>query len=168
MNCAVSEKDKVARQDNCFAALRQSRRSKPASGFSRLSAAIFGLGALGQNKRKCSTSDSTDSFTCAAGPKLNASPWIWRLRSNKRAPRQRYPLIGSSTCCQGRVALGCRKIGDSPLLHDRTQSGTTRSLAQSPPPMTLTTLFRVQSALPPLGSKEAAEVGAESHLSTSF
>jgi hypothetical protein len=51
----------------------------------------------------------------------------------KASANRRYPLKGSSTCCQGRVARGLRTGIGSPPARARIASGTIRSTAQSSP-----------------------------------
>ena len=69
------------------------------------------------------------------GPKLKASAWF--APALRRSARHRQPLSGSSTCCQGRVAAGLRTPIGSPRPRARIASGTIRSAAQSPQPITL-------------------------------
>ena len=80
-----------------------------------------------------------------AGP---ARPHPSRVRSCRRPqqcpdqsrdapPDARYPASGSSTNCQGRVASGLRISTGSPQMKASTASGTSRSAARSPPPITL-------------------------------
>jgi hypothetical protein len=68
------------------------------------------------------------------GPNLKASAWF--APAQRRSARHRQPLSGSSTCCQGRVAAGLRTPIGSPRPRARIASGTIRSAAQSPQPIT--------------------------------
>src|SRR5258706_14683192 len=87
---------------------------------------------------------STSCFTLllfvTCGPKLNASQKVATFSAdelNNFSPSRRYPLSGSSTCCQGRVELGFRTAIGELFCRSRIQSGTIRFLLQSPPPITL-------------------------------
>ena len=71
-----------------------------------------------------------------SGPKLNPSANSC-LPSSNFSPRVKYPERGSNTCCQGRIACGLLIIISSFLLMAFIQSGTSLSVDQSPPPITL-------------------------------
>ena len=89
----------------------------------------------GQWRSASSTSSSTLWSASSCGPKLKASARF--APALRRSARHRQPLSGSSSCCQGRVAAGLRTPIGSPRPRARIASGTIRSAAQSPQPITL-------------------------------
>src|SRR5690242_18862559 len=110
------------------------------------------------------TSSCTVRFESSCGPKLKAD--ANRSASNGRsaghastAASHKYPLRGSSTCCHGRVAVLLR----TPIARDadkaRMQSGTMRSSAQSPPPITLPALaLAIRTGCPERNDRRQEEI----------
>ena len=82
------------------------------------------------------TTHATGRTSVSAGPKFHSEENSFGSRASCSASL-RYPASGSRTCCHGRSASGFRTRMISPCSSARTQSGTNRSSAQSPPPMTL-------------------------------
>jgi hypothetical protein len=94
-----------------------------------------------------------EPFPCWATPSVN-----------RRSASSVYPDSDSSTCCQGRVLRGLRTFNGRPSMVARTKSGTIRSAAQSPPPMTLPARA-VATSTPALARNESryADVTSSAH-----
>ena len=79
-------------------------------------------------------------ITSDDGPKLNEVPLNEVDFPYNFCANNKYPLSGSKTCCHGLVAIGFLKKTLSFFDQLLTVSGTIRSCAQSPPPITLPAL----------------------------
>ena len=100
---------------------------------------LVGIPSAAARRPKALPAPSPDSAPDAhpRRPAQSSSP-----RQTPRHPRTAarpaadIPHSGSSTCCHGRTASGLRITTASPAAHARIMSGTSRSGAQSPPPIT--------------------------------
>ena len=82
--------------------------------------------------------EPADRARVVASPGRSSTPTPPRRRRRAAARRPRgSPRAGTSTCCHGRTASGARSVTGSPASAARMQSATSRSGAQSPPPITL-------------------------------
>src|SRR5450756_471823 len=117
-------------------ALVQSNRRMPASLRACVAVAVSNRAAPPHAWHTWLTSCSTGTALSGSGPKFHAPPYHAESRAS-RAPSHRYPDSGSRTCCHGRTEPGLRTTIGLPSISARMQSGTRRSAAQSPPPMTL-------------------------------
>src|SRR5450830_1288030 len=117
-------------------ALVQSSRRMPASLKACAGVAVSNLAVPPHAWHTWLTSCSTDTAFSGSGPKFHAPPYRAGSLAS-RAPSHKYPDSGSRTCCHGRTEPGLRTTTGFSSASARMQSGTKRSAAQAPPPMTL-------------------------------